>query len=232
VSRFAWLTPEDEPGELRCFRIFCPAGDEYEAALRGALIPLCDPENWEQKGSQTPEDTAAAFVDALAASYTWQECETGGNGLVVSIGCVLPWAGSGDLPAGYLECDGAEYAQATYPDLYAVIGDTFGNAAPGNFCVPDLCSRMPIGAGPANDLSERLLGDVGGEEEHTLTENEMPQHKHSVPLGYSGLVAASGSAQRVPTTGPTDTSFVGLNAAHNNMPPFAVLRFMIAAFTP
>jgi len=232
VSRFAWLTPDDAPGELVCFQVWCPAGDEWEAALRGALVPLADTDNWEQKGDQTPEDCAAAFGDALAQTFEWQQCEEGGGAVVVAIGSVLNWCGSGDLPEGFLECDGAEYDQDAYPDLYAIIGDTFGNPAGGNFCVPDLRSRMPVGVGQGQGLTDRDLADTGGEETHVLSINELAQHHHTVAVATSNYQLGATTLTRPGGASTVDTGETGINAAHENMPPFLALRFMIAAFQP
>lgn len=42
--------------------------------MRGALVELLDPDNFEQFGSYTPDDTAAIFEDAIAASIAWIPC--------------------------------------------------------------------------------------------------------------------------------------------------------------
>jgi microcystin-dependent protein len=49
-------------------------------------------------------------------------------------------------PAGFLNCDGAEVSRATYSDLFAVIGTSYG-AGNGTttFNVPDLRSRFSLG---------------------------------------------------------------------------------------
>jgi len=52
----------------------CPAGEAYEAALRGALVLLTYPENWEQHGAQTPEDVAQAFLEAFFITAEMTEC--------------------------------------------------------------------------------------------------------------------------------------------------------------
>lgn len=232
MSRYAWLTPEDAPGELVCFQVYCPLGEEWEAAVRGALLPLCDPENWESKGAQTPEDTAAAFLDAIAQTYVWQQCEEGGGGVVVAIGSVLNWSGGGDLPAGFLECDGAEYEESAYPDLFAVIGDTFGSSGAGYFNVPDLRSRMCVGVGQGAGLTERVLADIGGEETHVLTINELAQHHHTVGIATSNYQLGATTLQRPGAATTTDTGETGINSPHENMPPFLALRYIIAAVEP
>ena len=47
-------------------------------------------------------------------------------------------------PFGWLLCDGSTYSSAAYPSLFAVIGYLYGGSA-GNFQVPDLQTRIPVG---------------------------------------------------------------------------------------
>lgn len=171
-------------------------------------------------------------------------------------GSLLDHAGQngGGPPVGYLYCDGTQYAQASYPALYAAIGDlwaTFnGWAAPGagNFRVPDLRSVTTIGNGQGIGLSLRSVGQFVGEETHTLVVGEMPSHTHSVNdpghahtekvgVGGGSLTAAVSSTL---TSAVTNTSFAtvaastgitldntGGGGAHNNMQPSAGVYKMI-----
>lgn len=50
-------------------------------------------------------------------------------------------------PAGFLLCDGTSYLRATYPDLFASIGTTWGAADGTHFNVPDLRDRFMMGKG-------------------------------------------------------------------------------------
>ena len=58
------------------------------------------------------------------------------------------------------------------------------------FFLPDLRGRSLIGAGTGRGLSQRTMGDVGGEETHFLTQSELPSHSHGIQLlsstGISG----------------------------------------------
>lgn len=53
----------------------------------------------------------------------------------VMTGTIIGYGGT-EAPNGWLLCDGAEYTASKYPELYAVIGTTYGGAN-GSFNVPD-----------------------------------------------------------------------------------------------
>lgn len=70
------------------------------------------------------------------------------------IGSLVSFAGT-TVPSGYLLCDGAEVLISAYPELYAVIGNTYSGSAPligvATFRLPDLRGRMAIGADNMNN---------------------------------------------------------------------------------
>ena len=82
--------------------------------------------------------------------------------------------------AGTLECDGANVLVADYPDLYALIGTTFGGSAPTDFDLPDLRGRVPvgIGTGTGGGATNWTLGRGDGYEGVALTEANLPSHSH------------------------------------------------------
>lgn len=51
------------------------------------------------------------------------------------------------VPDGFLLCDGSEVYVADYPDLYEVIGTTFGSSDSTKFCLPDLRDKTLWGVG-------------------------------------------------------------------------------------
>lgn len=74
-----------------------------------------------------------------------------------------------------------------------------------------------------------LVGEEGGEEQHTLTGSEMPAHSHFVPSNVSadgsgimtgGYLDASNVNDYSTTHWYVATNERGGNAAHNNMPPY------------
>lgn len=77
-----------------------------------------------------------------------------------SVGIVTMFVGTtSDVPPGWLLCDGSEVLQSAYPDLYTLIGTTFGTASKsGYFVLPDFDNRVPIGVLASTGLVTTLGG--------------------------------------------------------------------------
>ena len=98
--------------------------------------------------------------------------------------------------------------------------------------------RFPLGASPyvifcaSDDLACQRRATFGGEDEHTLVIAEMPSHNHD----YGGQVGVHnpgsggfGFGSNVYNwTFPYSTLQSGGGQAHNNMPPFLALNYIIA----
>lgn len=97
--------------------------------------------------------------------------------------------GAAAAPTGWLKCDWTSYVTTDYPDLYALIGYTYGNDA-GKFRVPDFRGRAPIGVGtgiehiggtPNAALTARTLGSFYGYETDSGTDTP------TISLSNTGL---------------------------------------------
>ena len=163
-------------------------------------------------------------------------------------GIIHAYAGS-TAPDGYLMCNGQAVSRTDYAALFAVIGTTYG-AGDGTttFNVPDLQGRFPLGAGAGNGLTARAVGQKGGEETHTLTVAEMPAHSHTpdasgeyfvtaeegganntrVAYSSSGDRWVNGLTSQSHFHHRTSTDTVGSGGSHNNMPPYAVVSYIIS----
>ena len=146
----------------------------------------------------------------------------------VPVGAILIWSGSAsDIPDGFVLCDGTN--------------DT-----------PDLRDRFILGAGKSYSVNS-----TGGEEEHTLTKNEIPDHVHGIGSfgSNNGLFGSLTTAVNVDFPGTKSTgwngsgngSFNGGNKidytqlatsfivneeirtaqSHNNMPPYYSLCYIM-----
>lgn len=100
------------------------------------------------------------------------------------------------------------------------------------FNVPDSRGRAAIGAGAGSGLTARTLGATGGEENHTMTINEMPIHNHAssdsanwVTDKAGGNTVAIGGTQNINLVGLTTQT--GNGAPHNNMQPWVAKNWII-----
>lgn len=156
------------------------------------------------------------------------------TGLVSPVGGMMAFAGT-SAPSGWLLCDGAAVSRASYSELFAVVGTSYG-AGNGSttFHVPDLRGRTSVGAGAGPSLTARAVGQAFGAETHTLTVAELPSHTHQErPAGGVNWFQRYQTTERTwpgeaggnilgPQTGPT-----GGGGAHNNLPPSLVANSII-----
>ena len=151
-------------------------------------------------------------------------------------GALLLWATT-TAPTGYLLCYGQLVSTTIYSALYAVIGTTYGSGS-GTFGIPDLRGRFPLGldlmgGGSAtgrvtSPTGASLNESAAGEEKHAIVTAEMAAHSHQydkVTGKTGGALFGSGTATVTFTGTATDT--VGSGTAHNNMPPYLTICYII-----
>ena len=144
-------------------------------------------------------------------------------------------------PKGWALCNGQLLPINQNQALFALLGTTFGGDGRVNFALPDLRGRTPIHVGSGHSLGER-----GGEQAHTLSLAELPEHVHAATATTTQADAGSNSA--APTRLPAQSNFsplygppaqlqsmapngignAGGSQAHLNMQPFLTLNFCIA----
>ena len=138
-------------------------------------------------------------------------------------------------PRGWALCNGQFLPINQNQALFSILGTTYGGNGQTTFALPDLRGRTPVSFGPSFTLGQRA-----GEEAHTLTLSEMPQHTHFVQAGNSAAnapaptgnffaqnakaYAGNGNVSMAPET-ITNT---GGSQPHANMSPFLVVSFAIA----
>jgi len=146
-------------------------------------------------------------------------------------GCIIIWS-KVDIPPGWVICDG-------------------------NNDTPDLRGRFVLGSGQGTGLTNRTLDDVGpengngverGGEEYKLNNVQLPTHSHDLKDGAGnqhaalsdGNLRANHSVGRYGSQGPNEsptkdsaiyyTSPQGGGKAHNNMPPYYVLIYIMKVY--
>ena len=140
-------------------------------------------------------------------------------------------------PKGWAFCNGALLPINQNQALFSLLGTTYGGDGRVNFGLPNLQGRTPmhIGAG-------HTLGELGGEQAHTVTISEMPQHIHfmqgsstnggSQPPANNILAATPALIYNAPgnatTLQPGTVGNTGGSQAHPNMQPYLTINFSIA----
>ena len=134
----------------------------------------------------------------------------------IPTGMITPFGGS-SAPTHWLLCDGTEYVIGTYPELYAVIGSSFGTATAGYFRTPDLRGRMPLGkdnmggtsANRVTAAAADSVGGFGGDESKVIPVTNLPDHEHDL----QGAAGAQYYAVRdVPGIGAGETTAITYDA--------------------
>jgi microcystin-dependent protein len=112
----------------------------------------------------------------------------------VPAGSVQMYAGS-TIPTGWLLCDGAAVSRASNPALFTAIGTTYGSGdGSTTFNLPDMRSRMPIGAGTGTGLTNRTLGVAGGGETKVINSANLPTHTHAIDHDHPNTTSGTESA--------------------------------------
>lgn len=145
-------------------------------------------------------------------------------------GTILLYGGS-TAPSGFLLCDGSAVSRQTYANLFAVIGTNFGlGDGSTTFNLPDLRGRVGVGMGQGSGLTNRSMGATGGEESHALASAENGPHTHNMDT-YNSYQGYHTHLSRYNSDGSTIVAFPsgssGTGMAHNTMPPFIVINFII-----
>lgn len=142
-------------------------------------------------------------------------------------------------PKGWALCNGQLLPINQNQALFSLLGTTFGGDGRVNFALPDLRGRTPIHVGNGHTLGER-----GGEQAHTLSISEIPQHTHvlqansgnattaipgnTVALATSVNYEAYRTATSLVSLEPGSVANVGGSQAHLNVQPFLTLSLCIA----
>jgi microcystin-dependent protein len=151
-------------------------------------------------------------------------------------------------PKGWAFCDGQLLPINQNQALFSLLGTTYGGDGRVNFGLPNLQTRVPIHMG-----NSFTLGQLGGEQAHTLNISELPAHNHIMQANASivtgpGLntpdatkaVSEAKSAQSgtpavqnfgtssLTPMAPSSIGNTGGSQAHNNIQPYLCLNVIVA----
>jgi len=143
--------------------------------------------------------------------------------------------GGSFAPQNWAFCNGQTVSIGENPALFSLIGTIYGGDGVNTFALPNLQCRVPVHQG--NGLS---LGQLAGEENHTLLVSELPFHSHAVSAktqattnavsggfyGGNGLAAYKSAPASVMNPAVVLPNMGG--QPHDNMMPFVAVSFIIA----
>jgi microcystin-dependent protein len=125
------------------------------------------------------------------------------------------------------------------------LGTQYGGNGTTNFALPDLRGRAPVHSGTRSGVTTQQ-GETGGQENVTLTEAQLPAHRHNLNTstdlangnmpgnalpaarGRGGLAVYGAAGTADAALNPQAVSGAGSNQPHNNMQPFTALNYCIA----
>ena len=139
-------------------------------------------------------------------------------------------------PKGWALCNGQLLPISQNQALFSLFGTVYGGDGRVNFGLPNLQGRCSIHVG-----SGFTQGQAGGETNHTLSVQEMPQHVHQLsasevdgdtPIPIGGALGAFSNGYRDATNlvaiAPATISNAGASQPHENRQPLLTLSYAVA----
>ncbi|MGH6926238.1 MAG: phage tail protein [Propylenella sp.] len=167
------------------------------------------------------------------------------------IGQIQPF-GFNFAPKNWAMCNGQILAIAQNTALFSLLGTMYGGNGQTTFALPNLQSRVPLHSGSYVG-DNYTQGELGGEEQVTLTLGNLPAHDH----GFLGTANNANDAQADPgsalakifqpgggaagdpyyapdtTPQPLNPASIGItggNQPHNNLQPYLAINWCICMF--
>jgi len=148
-------------------------------------------------------------------------------------------------PHGWAFCNGQVMPISQNTALFSLLGTNYGGNGTSTFGLPNYAGAAPMHWGDGAGLTPRVIGEIGGSDNVTLLNSEIPLHTHAL-VGSSSLADSpsptgaessrvSGATPYLPPAGaplvPMSPSAIGISGGgfpHNNMQPYVTLNFCIA----
>lgn len=182
--------------------------------------------------------TIAENATVTDGTVVWTIRKIGAGGDGVPLGAIIAYSANGAVPSGYLLCDGAAVSRTMYPDLFSVIGTTYG-AGDGSttFNVPDYntAERFAQGSTVAGTVKQAGLPNVTGRA-HLLNASGagiyLPETGNNAFWGVFDYYAFEGE----PNPGARRSEYLNIDASRSNsiygasntvQPPALTCRYII-----
>ena len=147
--------------------------------------------------------------------------------------------GGNFAPLGWAFCDGSLLPIDQYDALFSLISTTYGGDGQTTFGLPDLRGRIPLHMG-----SNYRIGQAAGEEDVTLTVQQLPVHTHALTATANNASSANAAGNVLAQT-PSYTPYIsgmpantalrnnavtnnGGGQPHSNLQPYLCVTFIIS----
>lgn len=239
--------------------------------IAGEILPFAGGTIKEYVSIQETKQSLMAFGNEYPEAYTFRVAEFSDIGVqkwdnlsrimtnkelqkeVESIKGLEPasrisWCGFiAKIPKDWMLCDGRTLLIDDYPELYENMGTIHGGDGVTSFKLPNYGGRFGVCYTGTGDYNE--IGEIGGEEYHTLLVDEIPEHDHVRDEVFNKFSARAADVSELGTPGSVDNESadkeynvgnmnptrwesatvkkVGGNEPHENRPPYFVEGFII-----
>jgi microcystin-dependent protein len=133
------------------------------------------------------------------------------------ISSIMGW-GPTWAPRSWANCGGQLIAISQNEALFSLIGTIYGGDGRTTFALPDLRSRIPIGAGQSPGTSFYPQGAMLGSEDQVLTQLNLPVHNHGAST-QSLSVLIEASSDPATSDAPSATAVFGASRTNIATPP-------------
>lgn len=144
-------------------------------------------------------------------------------------------------PRGWAQCGGQIMSIAQNTALFSLLGTMYGGNGQTTFGLPDLRGRVAISDGQGSGLSSYAVGEQGGAEIISLSQQQLPSHSHTLQAGRGadsafppGMLLANAPNNIYgppPPAGTMDGGAIGVTGGgqpHENRQPYLVINWCIA----
>ena len=158
----------------------------------------------------------------------------------------------GFAPRGWIACSGQTLSISMNPALFSLLGTMYGGDGQTTFNLPDLRGRVLVGRGKLPGGEEYPQGAYFGQEAVSLTNEQIPSHRHSwaaanvtataapaennmlaQPVAADdapiALYAAPGEGDAFVRLSPDSIAPPPSGRAHGNVQPYLATGYYIAA---
>jgi len=182
--------------------------DAIETAVNTTVVHLAETETitGDKTFSGTVNVVTPASSDDSTKPATTEWVRE--NAPSVPVGTII-WSAAASVPAGYLLCNGSAVGRATYPELFAAIGTTFGSGdGSTTFNLPNLIDKFIEGGNTAGTEYQAGLPNITG---------TVSIHGYGIS-GGSGSFSVRNSGTTVPTHtySATGYTYADLNASRSS----------------